>query len=90
MTATDLYASRREGAARAREDPGAPGTGKGWSRGCSAEEGSLKTHTHTKHVTQKNIIQERLLQLSHDDIRTLFGANEEPWLLTLQENRRLL
>lgn len=39
-----LYASRREGAARAREDPGAPGTGKGWSRGCSAEEGSLREH----------------------------------------------
>lgn len=36
-----LYASRREGAGRAREDPGAPGTGRGWSTGCLAEEGSL-------------------------------------------------
>lgn len=36
-----LYVSRREGAGRAREDPGAPGTGRGWSTGCLAEEGSL-------------------------------------------------
>lgn len=35
-----LYVSRREGAGRAREDPGVPGTGRGWSTGCWAEEGS--------------------------------------------------
>lgn len=37
-----LYVSRREGAERAKEDPGVPGTGRGWSTGCSAEEGSLR------------------------------------------------
>lgn len=36
-----LYASHREGVGRAREDPGGPGTGRGWSTGCLAEEGSL-------------------------------------------------
>ena len=41
VTATDLYVSRREGAGRARGGPGAPGTGRGWSTGCWAEEGSL-------------------------------------------------
>lgn len=49
-TATDLYVSRREGAGRARENPGAPGTGRGWSTDCLAEEGSLKTQT-TCHYT---------------------------------------
>lgn len=39
-----LYVSRREGAGRAREDPGARGTGSGWSTGCWASEGSLHEH----------------------------------------------
>lgn len=36
-----LYGSRRARAGRAMVDPDAPGTGTGWSRGCSVEEGSL-------------------------------------------------
>lgn len=51
VTATDLYASRREGAGRAREDPGAPGTGRGWSTGCLAEEGSLKINRQTQNMS---------------------------------------
>lgn len=46
MTVTDLYASRREGAGRARAAQGGPGTGRGWSRGCSAAEGSLREAAH--------------------------------------------
>lgn len=42
MSVTDLYGSRRARAGRAMVDPDAPGTGTGWSRGCSVEEGSLK------------------------------------------------
>lgn len=38
---SSLYVSRREGAETAREDPGAPGTDRGWNTGCLAEEGSL-------------------------------------------------
>lgn len=37
-----LYESHREGAGRAREAPGGPGTDRGWSTGCSEEEGSLR------------------------------------------------
>lgn len=48
LSATDLCASRTEGAGRAWEDPGGPVTGRDWSTGCSAEEGSLEGHrTHT-------------------------------------------
>lgn len=62
MTETDLYETRRGGAGRAREGPGAPGTGKGWSTGCSAEEGSLKIRKG-KNMSYKTVCTDDITKL---------------------------
>lgn len=67
---TDLCASRREGAGRAWEDPGVPGTGRGWSTGCLVEKGSLMAHKthHTSHsvALHKAGTRHQLVLQSHD------------------------
>lgn len=64
--------SRTEGAARAWEDPGGPVTGRDWSTGCSAEEGSLEVHRNTLHDVKSCCTHTSqiglLLQFSHVNI----------------------
>lgn len=64
MSVTDLCVSRTEDAGRAWEDPGGPVTGRDWSTGCSAEEGTLEVYRNTLHGV-KSCCRHTLTDTSH-------------------------
>lgn len=62
---TDLCASRRGGAGRARAGPGSPGTRRGWSTGCLTGEDSLKTETGIRQALKFTSIRSQNCEKRH-------------------------
>lgn len=75
--------SRREGAGRAWEDPGVPGTGRGWSTGCLVEKGSLTAHKQTQYMSHRVVytILRLCINLFSSSVRWIswlrYGASEQ-------------